>query len=343
MEHVGSISADLVAALKAARLLNDCDEINAVPLAGGISSDIWLLRQGDHAMVVKKALERLRVSSDWQAPLSRSNAEARWLQTVHRFAPNAVPAVLFHDASAGLFVMNYFPPEHFTVWKTELLAGRVSLDTAAAVGATLARIHVATSHELALKAEFGDIQNFKALRIKPYLEATAARHPGVAAEILELARRMAMRSDALVHGDISPKNILVGDGPVFLDAECAWYGDPAFDLAFCLNHLLLKSVVRPNAVPMLLRAFDTLSNAYTSSRGGELDGVEARAALLLPALLLARIDGQSPVEYIQQDADRIFVRSFAIEQIRHQRSDIAELRDRWTLNLRRFQGNDHEI
>ncbi len=46
---------------------------------------------------------------------------------------------------------------------------------------------------------------------------------------------------ALVHGDVSPKKVPAGPrGPVFLDAECAWYGDPAFDLAFCLNHLLLK-------------------------------------------------------------------------------------------------------
>ena len=102
-----------------------------------------------------------------------------------------------------------------------------------------------------------------------------------------------------MHGDVSPKNILVGPrGPVFLDAECAWYGDPAFDLAFCLNHLLLKCSVVPQAKAGFLRCFDALSDAYLD--GDRFEGVEARAASLLPALLLARVDGKSPVEYLTE-------------------------------------------
>src|SRR5205807_1910266 len=72
---------------------------------------------------------------------------------------------------------------------------------------------------------------FYAIRLEPYLVATAAKHPDMADTLQRLAQRTAASKHCLVHGDVSPKNILVaGHGPVFLDAECAWYGDPAFDV-----------------------------------------------------------------------------------------------------------------
>jgi thiamine kinase-like enzyme len=116
-----------------------------------------------------------------------------------------------------------------------------------------------------------------------------------------------------VHGDVSPKNILVGgEGPahfpVFLDAECAWYGDPAFDLAFCLNHLLLKCLWVPQAKPAFLECFEALSRAYLESVS--FPGIEERTASLLPALLLARVDGKSPVEYLRE-SDKESVRRTA--------------------------------
>ena len=115
---------------------------------------------------------------------------------------------------------------------------------------------------------------------------------------------------ALVHGDVSPKNIL--SGPIFLDAECAWWGDPAFDLAFCLNHLLLKCLWTPSARAGFLACFDSLASAY-------LDGVtwekaadlERRAAALLPGLFLARVDGKSPAEYITEPAQKDRIRRVA--------------------------------
>ena len=99
---------------------------------------------------------------------------------------------------------------------------------------------------------------FHDIRLEPYLVATAGGHPDRADGAAAAGARSRPRPGAaLVHGDVSPKNILVGPaGPVFLDAECAWYGDPAFDLAFCLNHLLLKCLWTPRraaGVPRLLR------------------------------------------------------------------------------------------
>jgi Ser/Thr protein kinase RdoA (MazF antagonist) len=133
-----------------------------------------------------------------------------------------------------------------------------------------------------------------------------------------------------VHGDVSPKNILVRDsGPVFLDAECAWYGDPAFDLAFCLNHLFLKCVWVPAARSGFLRCYDALAAAYLAEVSWEAPAeLEARAATLLPGLLLGRVDGKSPVEYLDE-AGRARVRRAARALLHEPVSSLAALKAAW--------------
>ncbi|MCH7958352.1 MAG: phosphotransferase, partial [Proteobacteria bacterium] len=147
------------------------------------------------------------------------------------------------------------------------------------------------------------------IRLEPYLLAAGRAHPDRAEALGALAETTAGTRRALVHGDVSPKNILVGpEGPVFLDAECAWYGDPAFDLAFCLNHLLLKCLWTPRAARGFLACFDALAGAYRAGVDWEdREELEARTARLLPGLLLARVDGKSPVEYLtrRSDVDRV--------------------------------------
>ena len=135
---------------------------------------------------------------------------------------------------------------------------------------------------------------------------------------------------ALVHGDVSPKNILVGAaGPVLLDAECAWYGDPAFDIAFCLTHLLLKCLWRPAFARGYLACFDALARAYFSAVTWEdAAALDARAARLLPALLLARADGKSPAEYLDEEA-RTRVRRFAKPFVVAPPDTVDAIRHRW--------------
>ena len=130
----------------------------------------------------------------------------------------------------------------------------------------------------------------------------------------------------LVHGDVSPKNILVGPrGPVFVDAECAWFGDPAFDLAFCLNHLLLKCVHRPARTDAFLGAYRALADTYLAGVTWEpAAAVEARAATLLDGLLLARVDGKSPVEYLRTEPQRARVREFAMTRLRAHGTPVAD-------------------
>ncbi len=167
--------------------------------------------------------------------------------------------------------------------------------------------------------------------------AAAGVHPDLASALHRLVECTAAARLALVHGDVSPKNILVGpDGPVLLDAECAWYGDPAFDLAFCLNHLLLKCLWRPAAQASFLACFAALANTYLAAVAWEPPArLEARAAALLPGLLLARIDGKSPVEYVTADTDRARVRRVAAELIRRPVPRLAQLCAAWHEELAR--------
>jgi len=278
-------------------------------LAGGVSSDIWRVELPGRDLCIKRALPTLKVADEWHAPVDRNDYEWGWLNFAHRHCPGTVPRPLAHDSSAGLFAMAYLDPGTHPVWKQRLLQGSVDLEAARQVGGTLARLHNASAGRADVAKDFETDGNFHALRLEPYLLATARRHPGLAGRLRELADRTAGCRSALVHGDVSPKNILLGpQGPVFLDAECAWYGDPAFDLAFCLNHFLLKALLLPEHARALSACFAAFADAYLGDTRAEPPAaIERRAAELLPALLLARVDGKSPVEYLA-DHDRARVR-----------------------------------
>ena len=310
------------------------DSFRMTPLAGGVSSDIFKVEAGARVFVVKRALARLRTTDRWEAPTSRNRHEADWLETVARLLPGAAPAVLARDDGAGLFAMEYFDPRSFPVWKERLRDGEVDLGFAAEVGRRLAAIHAGTAGDTAVAARFATDSIFHAIRLEPYFEAAARRHPDAGEVLLSLSRRTLAAKVALVHGDVSPKNILVGrDGPVFLDAECAWYGDPAFDLAFCLNHLLLKCLWNRAAAPRLLAAFDSLAASYLDGVTWESrDTAERRTAALLPALLLARVDGKSPVEYLDEPG-RSLTREAALSMIRQPVRSLSAIAAAWAAKL----------
>jgi aminoglycoside phosphotransferase (APT) family kinase protein len=246
--------------------------------------------------------------------------------------PGAVPAIIAVDDDAKLFAMEFLDPATHPLWKAQLRDGVLEHATAAGVGTRLARIHGATADRADIAARFPTDAIFHAIRLEPYLEATARRHPALAEKLLAVVARTAGTKRTLVHGDVSPKNILVGPrGPIFLDAECAWFGDPAFDLAFCLNHLLLKGVWRKPDAAGYLALFDAMTDSYFAGAGWEpRAALEARVAALLPGLFLARVDGKSPVEYITTDDDRARVRRVAIPLIADPPTSLAAIRAAWT-------------
>ncbi len=323
--------ADIVETLRAGGFLRPGDDPKFERLAGGVSSDVFRLETSQGVYCVKRALAKLRVAADWRAPVERSHYEVEWLRTARSLVGDQVPRVLFEDAQRSVFVMEFYDPRTHGVWKQDLADGRVDIDVARQVGALIGKVHAGTAGDLQVAERFPTHDLFEDLRLSPYLRQAARAHPDLAPRLLALADRTATTALALVHGDVSPKNILCGpDGPVLLDAECAWYGDPAFDLAFCATHLLLKTIWRPAHAPAYIAAAAVLHEAYLAQLNWEPAAqLEARAAALTGGLLLARVDGKSPVEYLVADDERAFVRGAARRLIESPASTMADLRMRW--------------
>jgi 5-methylthioribose kinase len=306
------------------------DRARARPLAGGVSSDIYRVDLGGRTLCVKRALPKLKVAADWRAPVERNAFEAQWLRVAGSIVPGAVPRVLAEDPAEGAFAMDWLPPERYPVWKLQLRDGEIVPKTAVRVGDVLGRLHSATAGHPDVAARFATDGVFRSIRLDPYLGATGRAHPDLADLLAALAERTASTKRVLIHGDFSPKNLLIGpDGPVVVDAECAWYGDPAFDLAFVLNHLLLKGAWQRQWRDRYLELFAALVDAYRGHVTWEpWPAVEQRTATLLPALLLARVDGKSPVEYLTEDAAKA-VRAFARSQLDSEHDTLAAVAAQW--------------
>ena len=110
-------------------------------------------------------------------------------------------------------------------------------------------------------------------------------------------------------------------GLILLDFECAHAGDAAFDLGFFLSHLLLKTIRAAATIDSLPRATSALTpcsgRAYLDRRGLETAArseLVGRAILHVAACVLARVDGKSPVEYLDATGQAI-ARSFAGEAL----------------------------
>ncbi len=306
--------AEIALSLVSAGLAGSPDQLHFEPLAGGVSSDIWRVEGGPRTICVKRARLQLAVAANWEVPVERNHYEAEFLRVVSAEVPGFAPELLAEDETLGLIALPYLDPKDWTLWKAQLLTGKVDVEVARGVGSHLGRLARVTRNRDDLAKRFDTTDLFHALRLDPYLLECARRHPDLAPALTALVDATASRREALVHGDVSPKNILVNGSAecVILDAECAWYGDPAFDLAFVVNHLALKAVHMPGAAGQLLAALDAVvAGRAAADEPTQASAVEARAAMLLPGLLLARVDGKSPVEYLTDTRVQSNVREVA--------------------------------
>lgn len=324
------LPAPLSEALERSGLVEKGVPVTGEPLTGGVSSDIWLVEAGGRQVCIKRALERLNVKKIWHAPTARHASEAAWFRETATIVPDNVPEILAHDRESGSLVMEYLPPDTYPVWKSQLRDGIVDERTVSQIAGLLGKIHAATARRPCLADEF-DTDLFYHLRLEPYFASLAEPYPELAPVLSETIELVKRNSRVMVHGDFSPKNILVGpDGPVFLDAECATWSDPAFDLAFCLNHLLLKSIWNRPAAGQFEAGFGRFLKRYLEAVDWEAPAeLERRSARLLSLMMLARIDGKSPVEYITAEQDKTFVRQIALDLIRNPVQSPADVADAW--------------
>jgi D-3-phosphoglycerate dehydrogenase len=285
---------DVVRALSGERPVHPCNEPGRA-LEGGVASDIRLVETLSGPQVVKHALTKLRVREEWLSSPNRSSTEVAALRAARDLiGDDAVPAVLWGDPSANTFGMAYVGPP-FQNWKSQLLRGEASALVAGEAAAMLAALHLKSSVRADLAERFADITNFEELRLEPFFRRMADRRPDLAPAIIRAGEGLLTRRSALVHGDYSPKNLLTdGRRIVMLDWEVAHWGDPRFDVAFCLTHLILKAHRVQADRRAMLACVDAFIDAYRRTMPSIVD---AALTEIIGALLIARLYGTSPVEY----------------------------------------------
>jgi 5-methylthioribose kinase len=282
-----------------------------VELSGGVSNTVLLVSAGSGRFVLKQSLPKLRVEQHWVSDMARIWREASALEALAPHLPaGSIPQVLFRDDENYLFAMTA-APAGCESWKAVLLRGECDANVAEQIGAITAAIMRFGYRNPAVEQQFADLTVFIQLRLDPYYRTVAARNPDLAGFFLALVDSYPSHCCTLVHGDWSPKNFLTGQGNVMaIDFEAIHFGDPAFDAAFLLNHLLLKSFLLPHRAP----EFEKLAQAFWRRLTAGMPPVadfERRTIQHLGALALSRLDGKSPAEYLRDAGMKQQIREFA--------------------------------
>jgi 5-methylthioribose kinase len=279
------------------------------PLPGGVSNRTFLVRRRDgECWVLKQALPQLRVPTAWFSNPSRNHAEAMALRWLPKLAPpGTIPGFVFEDPENHLLAMLAVPPPHEN-WKTLLLNGHLKEDHVRQFATLLGEIHRSSSERKdELLPLFQDQSFFESLRLEPYYDYTASQLRDAAPFLNRLIRETRQHRDCLVHGDYSPKNVLIHAGRlVLLDHEVIHFGEPAFDLGFSLTHLLSKA----HYLRAQRRSFVSAAQLYWRSYlqavapFHQTADFEARVVHHTLACLLARVAGRSTLEYFSPDHRR---------------------------------------
>ena len=300
-------------------------------LGGGVSNRVVEVRWDGGCLVAKQPRPNLAVADDWPADVERVHNEAAAARAYADVLDSAtldarVPRVVFEDDADDVIAVEC-APDGAETWKSHLLDGRVEEGIARAVGALLGAVHEAAADDDEVRAQFRSKRPFEQLRIDPYHRTTARRHPEVADAIREETDRVLSVDRTLVHGDYSPKNVLVAPTgePWLIDFEVAHWGDPAFDVAFMCNHLFIKSLYNRDRREAYVDAAFAFYDAYDERVRWD---VEAETVAELGVLMLARVDGKSPVEYVDEGPTADALRSVAIGSLREGDATLAAFADR---------------
>jgi 5-methylthioribose kinase len=275
-------------------------------LAGGVSNRTVLVRRASgESWVLKQALERLRVQVDWRSDPRRIEREALGIERLSEIAPaGTITPLVFLDAPNYVLAMQAVPEPHEN-WKSMLLSGRLETRHVRQFAELLACVHRAGFERREQFAEeFDDRSFFESLRLEPYYAYSAERMPFAAPFLERLIADTRATRYTLVHGDFSPKNILVQDGRlVLLDHEVIHFGEGAFDLGFGLTHLLSKANHLRDRRADFADAAKSFWLTYRRSIGSVpwADGLEARVCRHTLACMLARCIGRSPLEYLRPE------------------------------------------
>ena len=297
------------------------DEPIIESLSGGVSCNVWKIVLNNNRWVMKQALEKLKVEEDWFSDVERIHREHEVMAALNHVVPKGtIPKVLHVDYSNHIYMMACAEEEAQT-WKDILMKENFSISVAEKAGCLLRDIHYHSNSIDALnKAKFQDQKYFIQLRIDPFHRCLMQKYPELTSSIQKLIDEVTLQKNCLVHGDFSPKNMLIEkeDNVVLIDFEVAHWGNPVFDVAYCISHLMLKGWHLKKHTEIL-----ELIEVFLAAYSREVNNLIPHLGLML----LARMDGKSPVNYIKEENMKNVIRKVAINWIQDKARDTDTLQN----------------
>ena len=283
---------------------------------GGVSCTVVFVYAGEKQLIIKQGLAQLKVKEEWLCDPNRMNIEQESNRIYHELVPDCAPVIYFYDGDNFIYGREAVP-EDWRMWKADLLAGKLDFSAAGKVANTLLTVHNACSRDRAVAEAFDSKDIFYNLRISPYFEFTKSKHPERSDFISSVIDFLMEAKVTLIHGDFSPKNIMTdGNAVSILDYEVAHYGHPAFDLGFFSTHFVLKAIKNKawaeSYLNMLVYMMDIYFRGVDCMDPKTLEECYIKTWALI---VLARVDGKSPAEYITDEADKALVREVAFAMI----------------------------
>lgn len=296
---------------------------------GGVSGTVAFIHASGRDIIVKQALAKLKVTEEWLCDPNRMKIEMMSNEVYHRLAPGNAPEVYFYDHDNFIFGREA-APEHCVMWKSDLLGGLLDFVVAEKVIMSLAIVHNECSKDKQVAEDFADKSIFYDLRINPYIKFILQKYPRLTDFASPIIDELMNSSITLIHGDFSPKNIMIDRRKIYImDFEVAHYGHPSFDLAFFSTHFVLKSVKNRQYGEAYLNMLGYMLDLYFGSIGFmDKTSLEASYVKLLSLIMIARVDGKSPAEYLTDPADKERMRQMAFAIIDNNittRADMLEL------------------
>jgi len=296
-------------------------------LKGGVSSEVYEVRTKLNSFCLKRSLKKLLVKKNWIVNQNRIYYEYLWLNHCRKILKKNIPKTFEYNNNQKYILMEYFDSSKFKTLKELYFKASINLNTIKSISKHLYKIHSQSKNYKTKNIFKKNNNNFFKLRLDPYFNEVAKVYPKLKKKIKSINKEYLLNSSTLVHGDFSPKNILIGNKRIiYLDAECCNYGDPVFDLVFFSNHLLIKSIYFEKQKKEFLKAFRVFYAQYFNNISiREYRKYLLRIINMTPIMLLARIDGKSPVEYITSNKTKNKIRKKSFEIISAKISDIDDI------------------
>ena len=291
--------------------------LNYKRLKGGVSSEVYKVTTNTKTYCIKRSLKKLMVKKKWIVNQNRIYFEYLWLYYCKQILQNNIPKTYHYNSLKKYIVMEYLDNTKFKTLKELYFKKNINLSTIKTISNHLYKIHNLSKNSNVKKIFSKNSRNFFNLRLDPYFNEVAKVYPHFKKKVNKINANYKKSSITLVHGDFSPKNILVGKNKIiYLDAECCNYGDPVFDLVFFSNHLLIKSIFISEKKELFLKAYKLFYKQYMRKLSKyEYKNYLKRILDMTPVMLLARVDGKSPVEYIKTKRIKNKIREMSFKMI----------------------------